>query len=495
MIRYVHDFAQWRDAARRLINNEIRPTDVTFREDGDQATLFDDHHPLDPGCSHFVDQTDTIPKGHHAPRRFTVPRTFMALAKDVAFHRERTRWNILYRTLWRILNEQPHLLELSTDNDVYTLRRMAKQVRRDAHKAKAFVRFRKVTRDRRDYFIAWHCPDHRVLHKIAPFFSRRFKAMNWSILTPFESVSWDQQALHFGPGVPRSEAPKSDELEDLWKTYYASIFNPARVKVKAMKNEMPVRYWHTMPETALIPDLLTAASNRVEKMVSHGEGYETTAADYIASHEHKSQRSIGTLDELTEVANGCTACDLHCHATQTVFGDGPENARLVLVGEQPGDAEDRIGRPFVGPAGKILDKALAAAGIRRQDIYLTNVVKHFKYLHQAEMQPRDMRGKRRLHQRPNAYEIRACKPWLMAEWKNLKHASVLVCLGSTAATSLITRDFKVSRDRGRRVASELCENTIATWHPSAILRTRNTDLRQRKTSEIVTDLRLALSLL
>lgn len=468
--------------ARRLISMSVEPSEVCLREHDKQRSLFGEE-----------ELQGELGGGQKVPsEQFTVPQTFISMAQDVAYHRDLDRWNTLYRTLWRLVHEQPHLLQLSTDDDIYQLRRMVKQVRRDSHKMKAFVRFRKVVRNGDEYFIAWHRPDHHVLRKVAPFFSRRFKAMNWSILTPLESVSWDQQSLHFAPGVPRSDAPKSDELEELWRTYYASIFNPARVKVKAMKNEMPVRYWPTMPETELIPDLLAAASLRVNEMISTSEGYEATVSDYIKTHENEQQRSLADLDELTSLAHRCTACELHCHATQTVFGAGPANARIVIVGEQPGDVEDRLGRPFVGPAGKVLNEVLAAAGIRREEVYLTNVVKHFKYTQAAQPNPRDMRGKRRLHKRPNAQEVRACKPWLTAEWELLKDPQVLVCLGSTAATALISPAFKVSQERGKLVASQLCPKTLATWHPSAILRTPDAKTREAKQAQMVDDLTFAV---
>ncbi|HET9324375.1 MAG TPA: UdgX family uracil-DNA binding protein [Gaiellaceae bacterium] len=172
-----------------------------------------------------------------------------------------------------------------------------------------------------------------------------------------------------------------------------------------------------------------------------------------------------TPAKLREAAAGCRACDLWKRGTQTVFGEGAADARLVLVGEQPGDQEDLAGRPFVGPAGRLLDTALEEAGIDRGTTYVTNVVKHFKW------QPR---GKRRIHQKPNAAEIAACRPWLDSELAVLKPA-VLVCLGATAAQALLGRQFRVSRDRGVPVESELAPVVMATVHPSSILRSDNRD--------------------
>jgi uracil-DNA glycosylase family protein len=184
-----------------------------------------------------------------------------------------------------------------------------------------------------------------------------------------------------------------------------------------------------------------------------------------------------SLPKLREAAAGCTACPLHETGTQTVFGEGTSKAEAVFVGEQPGDQEDLQGKPFVGPAGKLFDKALEDAGIDRSQVYVTNVVKHFKW---------QARGKRRIHQKPNWSEIAACRPWLEAELEVIQ-PRVLVCLGATAAQALLGRDFRVSRQRGELVESELAENVIATVHPSSILRADD-DTRDREYRELVRDL-------
>jgi len=189
---------------------------------------------------------------------------------------------LLYRTLWRLTHGETHLLEITTDEEVYALTQMCKAVSRDVHKMKALVRFRKVIDDLGlENFIAWHRPDHRIVRLAAPFFSRRFKAMNWVILTPHESMTWDQNQLHFGPGVPVTEAPDSDVLEDLWRTYYASIINPARIKIARMKREMPVRHWATLPETKIIDELLREAPARVRTMIDSTTGFAETATAFM----------------------------------------------------------------------------------------------------------------------------------------------------------------------------------------------------------------------
>jgi uracil-DNA glycosylase family protein len=201
----------------------------------------------------------------------------------------------------------------------------------------------------------------------------------------------------------------------------------------------------------------------------HGSG---AAAKFIPPHP--------TLASLRQAAAHCTACPLHAQATQTVFGEGPARAPLMLIGETPGDREDLTGRPFVGPAGKLLDRCLEEAGIDRAQAYVSNIVKHFKWV---------PRGKRRLHAKPNAMEIQACKPWIEAEIAQVK-PRVLICLGATAAQALLGRSFRVTRQRGRLVQSALAPAVLATVHPSSLLRGEE-ETREAEIKHFVADLRLA----
>lgn len=186
-----------------------------------------------------------------------------------------------------------------------------------------------------------------------------------------------------------------------------------------------------------------------------------------------------TLESVADAAVGCKACDLYKRGTQTVFGEGPKGASLMFVGEQPGDAEDLAGHPFVGPAGKLLDRAMEQAGIDRGAVYVTNVVKHFKW---------EPRGKRRIHAKPNAGEISACRPWLETEIA-LVRPHALVCLGATAAQALLGKSFKVSKQRGEFVESSLAPLVIATVHPSSILRAPDDDARRSEMERFVADLK------
>ena len=198
----------------------------------------------------------------------------------------------------------------------------------------------------------------------------------------------------------------------------------------------------------------------------------TSAADFLPEHR--------TVESLREAEQICRGCELFERATQAVAGEGPSTAEMVLVGETPGDEEDKSGHPFVGPAGALLDQALEAAGIRRNEVYVTNVVKHFKW---------EPRGKRRLHAKPSSREMAACRPWLEAELK-LIGPRVIVCLGATAAQALLGRDFRVTKNRGE-VISAPSGTVVATYHPAAVLRTLDPDARQQMKQALIDDLRVA----
>ena len=443
------DFAAWREQARRLLKAGISPDAV-------ELAASEAEQNLDLG---FSLEPPLIAETAASKLNPSVPRPFLALAEMVACHSSPDRWQLLYRVLWR-LQLQRELIQDELDDDVAALRRMEQQVRRDLHKMHAFVRFRMVEQAAPDgsvqeHYIAWYRPDHRILALAVPFFAERFAVMRWTILTHYASASWDPESKQatYGPGVPRSEAPGDDELATLWRSYYGAIFNPARLNTRAMKAEMPVRYWQNMPELNVLPTLLQQADQRVETMM---EQQDTNTAASFVPHEH-------TLPVLAEALPRCEGCDLFRHATQAVFGAGGAHVALMLVGEQPGDEEDRRGAPFVGPAGKVLDKAVAELGLDRAQMYVTNAVKHFKFVE---------RGKRRIHESPKLRELSACRPWLLAEIDAVQ-PKIVVCLGASAAKSLLGAKFALMKDRGKVVSSPYAERVIATLHPSAILRAQD----------------------
>ncbi len=468
---HVDGFDSWRDIARELLKLDVPPMQVRFVDVRLPKDLFADAVSVEDADSVLATLRAESSRGKLA-REPKVAKEFLEAARVVACYRDGTPFDLLYRILYRTAHGEPNLLANFTDDDTLTLTRLCKEVKRDAHKMKAFVRFRQVSVAGVESFIAWHRPDHFVVRLVAPFFSRRFPTMNWTLLTPDESAHWDQETLQYGPGCSASEAPDADQLEDLWRTYYASIFNPARIKLKQMKREMPVRHWPTLPETALIPNLLAQAPERVRQMIERQRKLAQPTSNPLPT--------FNSLALLNESARHCQNCDLYRCATQTVLGEGPANARIMFVGEQPGDQEDRLGRVFVGPAGQVLNQALAEAGIKRDDVYITNAVKHFKF---------EERGKIRLHQKPTPNEVSACRPWFEAE-RTLINPQIICCLGVTALQMVMGRGYTLTRSRGQFIATRYAPLTLATFHPSAVLRAPDENRRQEILTQLVADLKL-----
>ncbi len=439
-------FDSFRREARRLVAQNAEPADVVWEVTtggGGQAVLFGGG-----------DAVADAPHAADARSTFRVPRAFVEAAEIAAYHRDPRRWSLFYRLLVRLARGAHGLMDDAADADVIALRALTLDVKRDEHKMHAFVRFRRVeaTNDAGDVverFVAWHRPDNPILKLAAPFFQRRFPAMCWTILTPDASATWDMHALTFGPGAPRDAAPSEDALEEMFRTYYKATYNPARLNLKTQLREMPRRHWATLPETSAVPEMVAASFERVATMTAPEP---TAAASWVPVARD--------LNVLRDAAQACEACPIHKGATQAVFGEGPRDARLMLVGEQPGDQEDTAGRPFVGPAGEVLMAAMERVGLRRQDVYLTNAVKHFKF---------EPRGKRRLHSKPTYEEIRACRGWLDAELEVVKPKMIL-CLGASAAQSFLGKQFRVGRSRGQVFETPWAPWFMATYHPSALLR-------------------------
>ncbi|WP_158884110.1 UdgX family uracil-DNA binding protein [Rhodanobacter sp. L36] len=457
-----NDLAEWRTHARALLADGLLPSDVQWQV-GEIAGLL-------PADASPADDKPAVKTG-------TVPREFLSLADTVLAHADARRHAVLYRLLWRMTHGERHVLGIASDDDVAWCEQAAKAVRRDMHKMKAFVRFREVKQLEGSVFIAWFEPSHAILSRVAPFFVRRFAGMHWSILTPARSVHWDGQTLTFGAGAQKGDAPNEDALEALWLTYFANVFNPARLKVQAMKNEMPVRYWKNLPEAVLIPGLIRDATARMDAMV---QSAPTTPKKHIPAPVERIAMSLpdGSIDALRRQAQQCRACPLWEPATQTVFGEGRDDARVMVIGEQPGDQEDLAGRPFVGPAGQLFDRALAQAGIARDALYITNTVKHFKF---------EPRGKRRLHARANAQEQAACRPWLLAEIERVAPKAI-VCLGAMAAQAIFGRSFRLLEQRGQWIDLDDGTRAFATVHPSYLLRLPDERARHEATAHFVRDL-------
>jgi probable DNA metabolism protein len=466
------DFAGWREGARTLRAQGVAPEETLWTVDG-EGDLFGEAGPA-PALA-----------GDPA---FTVPREFMELAGHVILHRSGERFSLLYRLLWR-LQREPNLIRIVSDADVAKALSFAKQVSQAAHKMKAFVRFREVTdAEGGEAFAAWFEPAHRVTRLTAPFFAKRFANMRFSILTPDECVHWDTQALTYTAGGDAADAPREDALEDYWRTYYASIFNPARLKVQAMQKEMPKRYWRNLPEAALIPELIAKAEARTTDMVRHHPSEPTrrvVRAAVRASRDAPFDGAAPTgLEEIAAGVQVCRRCDLWRDATQGVPGEGPGRAKLMFVGEQPGDQEDLAGHPFVGPAGQVLDKALAAAGVPRAETYVTNAVKHFKH---------ELRGKRRIHKTPDTGEVAACRWWLDNE-RRIVRPRVIVALGATAGFSVFGKATPIAKFRQQAIQLADQAQGVVTYHPSYLLRVPDAEAKAKAYAMFLEDLKFAWSL-
>jgi DNA polymerase len=448
------DFDGFRQAVRELVAAGFPPDEVTWTTAG-MPTLFPDV------------RCDNAPA-------IALSRTVHDLIRLVVCHRDPERYALLYKLIWRILQSERHLLEVASDPLVFRLERMRSSVRRDLHKMHAFVRFRRIETDGDERFAAWFEPDHFILKATAGFFVERFRALHWSILTPIGAIHWDRKELRFGPPASRREAPSADPFEFGWQGYYESTFNPARLNLAVTRGHMAKKYWKNMPETAAIPEMVRTAPSRVREMIEREAAMparrEPTKA-IAAMLADSEPRSLEELNRLIAAAEPMVE-----GGTRAVLGEGPIAAAIAFVGEQPGDQEDLQGRPFVGPAGQVFDRALAEAGIDRSATYVTNAVKHFKYV---------QRGKRRLHQRPTAGEVTHYRWWLKKEL-DLVGPRLIVALGATAAHALAGKPLPITAHRGEtRFDNRLGYITV---HPSYLLRLPDQSDKQKAYAAFRSDL-------
>lgn len=458
-IPLIGSFDIWRDHARRLCAGGVAPGEVDWQFELDGAAL-----PELWGAAGNVAVCDLALKSASEVR---VSRRFVELARQVVWHGDRQRFALLYVLLCRLQREKAVLSDAS-DPLVCEIENMAKGVRRDAHKMKAFVRFRDigVTATGRRQFAAWFEPSHFVTEYVAPFFARRFADMDWIVATPHVNARFEDGALCLERATGRPQLG-DDAAEALWKTYFSSIFNPARLKVKTMSSEMPKKYWHNLPEAALIPQMIATAQSRSAAMMEAAPSQPALLARRLSERDASKpvtsvaeHGEIETLEDLRRAVHDCGKCPLHACATQAVCGDGSPDAWLMLVGEQPGDREDLSGKPFVGPAGQLLDAIMGEAGVDRSACYVTNAVKHFKF---------EPRGKKRLHKRPDPGEVQHCKWWLDTELKLVK-PGMIVALGATAALALTGNGKDILKRRGKTEEGPGGVPVLITIHPASILR-------------------------
>lgn len=458
------DWPGFRRQARMLMARLVPPDQVSWctRDGSSTCELFDEAPPA----------TQCVYTGAEA---LLIPASFLSLCEFVILHADPARFAMLYRLLWRLVRE-PGLRHDPLDADCLRIRRMAQAVRNDMHRMKAFVRFRTVQEPGSDapLHVAWFEPEHHIVEAVAPFFVQRFTQMRWAIFTPECSLRWDGAVLECGPGASRDQGPPPDAGERLWLTYYRHVFNPARLKLASMQRHMPRGYWHNLPEAPLIDALARDATSRSERMIeaapttplrriplaARGARPTELAMPDAPSSPDLPEDPERALEALHQATDRCRECPIGEHATQSVFGEGPVGATVMVVGEQPGDQEDLQGRPFVGPAGRLLDKAVEDLGWSRDRLYVTNAVKHFKF---------ELRGKRRMHKTPAQREVAACLHWLESEIAQVR-PQALIALGATASRALLGRPVAVMRERGHWHTDARGLPVLVTLHPSALLR-------------------------
>ncbi len=457
-------WAAWRDAARAMLAARVPPEEIVWDWDGTAMELF---------------ATEIPPPT--TKQSIRVPADFVEMAQWVIWHKDPQRFARLYGMLWRLRLDKGVMADRA-DPELARLRQMEKAVHRCKHKMRAFVRFRDLrSNGPRRSFAAWFEPTHHSVEPCAPFFARRFADMDWMIVTPDVTAKFADGNLTFDAGREKPDLPY-DAAEALWGTYFKNIFNPARLKVSAMTSEMPKKYWKNLPEAQYIPDLIAGAEARVRAMAEALPTLEPARVARIHAQLQENPQPA-SWNILTAGLSGCTRCPLHGPATQVVPGAGPHDAPLMIVGEQPGDQEDRAGMPFVGPAGQLFDTLAQQAGLDRKAAYVTNAVKHFKFKEGA---------KRRLHVNPNASEISHCKFWLETE-RTLLKPRLTLALGATATGALTGNAKDISKRRGT-IEDTTHGPVLITLHPSALLRMPDA-ARPAAEAAMIADLTLAVETL
>ena len=421
------DWEGWRQATRSLVLAGVEPEALSW-------SVGDDTPPL-------PDATGS----------FHVPRALVSLAALAIQARDAERFGLLYSLVWRV-SAGEKVLEDDTDPDLSLARRMALAVRADAHRMRTNIRFLAVPEGGGRRFLGWFKPAHFVLPANARLMIRRFPALTLSIITPDGAAHWDGSALLFGSGLRHAE--DDEALQAWWERHHDKLLEQATDDVTVPEAE-------ALDETPRPPD--------------------RPALGPVVLHA----RSDPTLLRAAKDASSCRRCPLYEPATQTVFGEGPTNAAVMFVGEQPGDQEDVIGRPFVGPAGQLMDRAMEEAGIDRRTVYVTNAVKHFKFT---------PRGKRRIHQTPEVPEIHACGFWLDVERTQLQ-PRLVVAMGASAARAVLRRPVTIRRERGRPIQTPDGQTVFVTVHPSFLLRLPDAAAKAREYDAFVRDLQAIRALL
>jgi len=447
----------WREAARSLLTNRVPPEDVLWDFDQTLPELFSVPRPL--------------PELRGQPK---VPKSFVELSQQVVWHKDPQRFARLYALLWKIRLD-PALMSDRADADLAKLQQMEKAVRRCKHKMKAFVRFRDLRNGGpRRGFAAWFEPTHHTVEPTAPFFARRFADMDWIILTPDVTARFEDGTLTFQAGQEKPDLPE-DATEELWGTYFRNIFNPARLKVRAMTSEMPKKYWKNLPEAKHIPDLIAHAEAKARDMQDRAP---TLPPERVARIREQLVETAqpASWNMLEAGLRGCDRCPLCQPATQVVPGVGPRDRTADDRRRTARRPRGSGGRSLVGPAGRLFDQLAKEAGLDRESAFVTNAVKHFKF---------QQRGKRRIHQNPGSAEIEQCRFWMKSEVALVK-PKLILGMGGTAAECLTGSRKDILKRRGSVEQTDFGP-VFLTVHPSYLLRLPD-QLRADANAAFVADL-------
>jgi uracil-DNA glycosylase len=414
------DWDGWRHATRALVLAGVEPNAVHWSVGGHKHAL---------------------PEGTGS---FNVPRALVTMASLAIQAREPERFGLLYSLVWRVQSGEK-LLEQADDPDLHLAQRMAYAVRAEAHRMRTLLRYMPVHDTDGERLLGWYGPTHFVLEANAQLIAHRFPEDRLSIITPDGSAHWDGSELRFGAGL--REATDDATLAAWWDAHHTAVLGDTRVGTSG-------------PEAEALDE-----SPRPPNQPPIGPVVLDLRADPDVTQARRE-------------AGDCRRCDLFAPATQTVFGEGPAGAAAMFIGEQPGDQEDVIGRPFVGPAGQLLDRAMEEAGIDRRTVYITNAVKHFKF---------SPRGRRRIHQPPDTAEIQVCRFWLDVERVRLR-PKLLVLMGASGARAVLGRPVTVTRERGRPFQLPDGQLAFVTVHPSYLLRIPDAQSKAREYQSFVRDL-------
>ena len=461
----VHSFDEWRAAARDLLAHRVAPSAVQWISHKDDGDLFSDGADSAPP-----------PAAQVGGPTVRISRKLMDMLQTAACCRVPNRWAFLYLVMWR-WHQGEHDVLSAADPDGAKLHGMVKAVKREEHDMHAYIRFRERRPDAgAPQFVAWFEPSHDVLPQVARHFSARMGRVTWMIATPEASVMWDGATLHSTGPLMRGPEEIEDAGEALWLTYYRSIFNPARLNADLMHGHIPSRFWKNLPEGSVVPDMVSQAAAGARKVgQTRSVGARGGTVIPIAAEKAQPQRDTPTT------LDACRRCELWKDATQAVPGAGPAQARIMLVGEQPGDQEDLAGQAFVGPAGQLLDRAMSKADMARRQIYLTNAVKHFKW---------EPRGKRRMHKTPAQREVEACSIWLDSELAQVQ-PEVIVALGSTALKAVTGNPHAALKDVIGKPFMHHGRWIVAIYHPSYVLRVPGEDMKAQAFQVMVEGLKEA----